>query len=267
MLTSVSNSPSFNANFNSRKLRFSQKDFFVRIRGYGQNRQWADEVIKVTDTAVNLIRKDTSAENVLKYITAGIRNANRLTLDILKKIYSGVLRTERDGWRSQHLCDLTTPYSNNRYNSYEKRLDYIAEHPLANNCRMDFSRPHIYDKGEKVILHASSLYINKVLDRIFKLTGEIFPKYIHKDVQPENMEQINSSAAEIRWLLAHATPWMRGSDAIANAFIRAMYKSIGIKLYPLKKGVSLDLEAYCTELEDYKKNFSTYFTKPPEIVY
>ena len=59
---------------------------------------------------------------------------------------------------------------------------------------------------------------------------------------------------------------MRGSDAISNVFIRAMYKSIGIKSYPLKKGVSLDLEAYCTELEDYKKNFAGYFTKPPKII-
>lgn len=36
--------------------------------------------------------------------------------------------------------------------------------------------------------------------------------------------------------------------------MRAMYKSVGVKSYPLAKGVSLDMEAYCTNLADYKKN-------------
>ena len=72
--------------------------------------------------------------------------------------------------------------------------------------------------------------------------------------------------AEIRWILAHSTPWLRGSDAISNVFMRAMYKAVGIKTYPLKKGISLDLEAYCTELDEYKKKFPAYFEKPPEII-
>lgn len=58
----------------------------------------------------------------------------------------------------------------------------------------------------------------------------------------------------MRWILAHATPWERGSDAIANVLMRAMYKSVGVKSYPLAKGVSLDMEAYCTNLADYKKD-------------
>ena len=256
----------FNANLNSRKLRFKQDDFFVGIRGYGKNSQWADEVIKTADTAVNLIRRDTAAENVLKLITCGIKKANQMTLETAKKIYTGVLRTEREGWSSARICDLTTPYSHNKYKSYEEKLDYTAEHPLSANYGMDISRPHVYNKNEKIILHASSLYINNTLNRVFKLTEQIFPKFIHKNVMPGDMENINSVIAEIRWLLAHSTPWLRGSDAISNVFMRAMYKSIGIKSFPLQKGVSLDLEAFCTELEDYKKHFTGFFIKPPEII-
>ena len=65
--------------------------------------------------------------------------------------------------------------------------------------------------------------------------------------------------------MAHATPWERGSDAISNIFTRAFYKSMGIKTHPSKKGVSFDLQAYCTNLADYKKDFTTYFQKAPEI--
>ena len=87
-----------------------------------------------------------------------------------------------------------------------------------------------------------------------------------KEVREEDLTDINSMIAEIRWILAHATPWERGSDAISNTFMRSVYKAAGIKTYPLKKGVSLDLEAYCTELKDYKKNFANYFLRKPEIV-
>lgn len=260
-------SPNFCANFNSPKLKFKQADFFVRIRGYGQDRNWANEVIKTADSAVDLIRKDTSAENVLKIISCGIANANAKLLDINKKFFTGILRTARNSWRSVNGCDLTTPYTNNKYRSYSQRLDYVAEHPLENNYDMDFSRPHIYeDDHKKVILHASSDNLNNTLNKIFKLTEEIFPKYIHENVKNEDLEKVNSTIAEIRWLLAHSTPWMRGSDAISNVFMRVMYKAIGIKSYPLKKGISLDLEAYCTELKEYKAKFSEYFEKPPKII-
>lgn len=53
-------SPSFQANLNSKKLRFKNADFWVNIRGYGKNRIWAHSVKNTADTAVNLIRKDTS---------------------------------------------------------------------------------------------------------------------------------------------------------------------------------------------------------------
>ena len=70
----------------------------------------------------------------------------------------------------------------------------------------------------------------------------------------------------MRWILAHTTPWERGSDAISNTFIRSIYKAAGIKTHPLKRGVSLDLEAYCTNIDEYKINFANYFTKKPELV-
>ena len=48
--------------------------------------------------------------------------------------------------------------------------------------------------------------------------------------------------------------------------MRAMYKAVGIKTYPPAEGVSFDLEAYCTDLDEYKRKFPTYFEKPPEVV-
>ena len=66
--------------------------------------------------------------------------------------------------------------------------------------------------------------------------------------------------------MAHSMPWERGSDAISNVFTRSLYKSMGIKTYPLKQGISLDLEAFYTPLDKYKQNFATFFEKAPEVI-
>ena len=92
-ITNNNYTPNFYANLKSPKLRFKQKDFFVPIRGYGKNKEWANEVKMTADTAVNLIRKDTSAENVLKMISVGLKNANSKILNTLKRQYTGILRT------------------------------------------------------------------------------------------------------------------------------------------------------------------------------
>lgn len=101
---------------------------------------------------------------------------------------------------------------------------------------------------------------------ILKVCKKLFSNFTDKDINNKDLEKINTNIAEIRWILAHATPWKRSSDAISNVFIRAIYKSFGIKTYPLEKGITLDLEAYCTELNQYKKNFTKYFKKPPVII-
>lgn len=263
MRINSSDNKSFGANLNSPKLKYTAQDFFVKIRGYGKNDLWANETISTADTAVNLIRKDTSAENVLKFITAGIRNANQFCLELYKKKRSGLLRTIRTGWKNDDMLypNITTDYNYNKYSCYKERFDQIYNKPLA-NTGIGLTRSNKFH----VLEHADCNTINDSLDKVFKLYSNIFPKYIHNEVKEENMDEINETIAEIRWILAHATPWSRGSDAIANVFMRAMYKAIGIKSYPLEKGVSLDLEAYCTELETYKKRFPKYFEKPPKII-
>ena len=91
------NNNSFQANINSPRLRFKKADFFVRIRGYGTDSKWAKRTKETADTAVNMARKNTSAENILKYITCGIQKANMNVFDQSKVFHTGILRTERHG--------------------------------------------------------------------------------------------------------------------------------------------------------------------------
>lgn len=255
--------PQFTANLKSPRLNFSRDDFFIKIEGYGRDLKWADETIKTTESAVEEIRNKKPAERILHIIADGIRKANSkiINTDYRKASESGILRTNRKGWDCEPDCAYTL-YPHGRYKSYADRLNQVCLNSLEETPKgLAISRPINFCNIE----HGNWKKINNSLNTIFKSFKTLFPKYL-SDVKESDMPEINNTIAEMRWILAHATPWVRGSDAISNVFMRAMYKAIGIKSYPLKEGISLDLEAYCTELSDYKKEFPSYFEKPPEIV-
>ena len=270
----INNSTTFGVNLNSKKLQFCEDDFYVRIRGYGRNPNWAKKIKETADNAVKYIRAKCNIEETLKRITAGITEANQLPIDLDKRQHSGILRTKREGWRSGSdwdNCGIITRYGkdkNNKYNSYYDKFEYVFLHPL-NNPYSDISltRPrHDAHYLGKYLDHADSKYINNAFGHIEKIYNDLYSKYILQEAKKEDLPEINSSIAEMRWILAHTTPWERGSDAISNTFIRALYKSMGIKTSRLEKGISLDLEAYCTNLNDYKKNFADYFSRKPYLV-
>jgi len=143
----------------------------------------------------------------------------------------------------------------------------VKTHPLKNPYNdIGLTRPKRGKNNRSILKHAHPKYIDNAFKHIKSIYEKLYHNYIENEAKIENLSDINSSLAEIRWILAHATPWMRGSDAISNILIRSIYKSMGIKVGVLKKGVSLDLEAYCTNLSDYKNKFSDYFVNKPQII-
>lgn len=282
-IISVSNNNTYNHSFGinlqSKKLRFNEDDFYVRIKGYGHHSGWAKKIMKTADAVVNFIREKCNFEEALKKTCDGVTEANSLLFDLDKYRHTGVLRTNREGWRygsDWNVNDgIITKYGkgtgnskSNRYKSYVDRFDYVVKNPLKNPYGdISLTRPvHDKDIYGKILDHGNGKSIDKAFEHINKIYDNLYEKYISNEAKEENLKDINDSIAEIRWILAHTTPWERGSDAISNTFIRAVYKAAGIKAYPLKKGVSLDLEAYCTNLNEYKEKFPEYFTKKPEII-
>ncbi len=264
----------FGINLQSKKLQFKEDDFYVHIRGYGHHSGWAKKIKETADKAVKFIRENCDLESILKNITQGVTEANQLPLDLNKRLHTGILRIQRNGWRygsEWNDFSLITRYGDpsrkNKYAIYADRLNYTIKHPLKNPYRdIGLTRPkRDADKGN-FMDHAHEKFINNAFERVNSIYDIFCKKYILNEAKEEDLSDINSLIAEIRWILAHSTPWERGSDAISNTFIRSIYKAAGIKAYPLKRGVSLDLEAYCTNLDEYKNNFANYFIKKPEIV-
>ncbi len=273
MLTpiSYSNQPTFGVNLKSRKLALSQKDFFIKIQGYGRNSIWAEEIKKTTDDAVKLIRGKWDSDWVLFNIAEGVKIANQHPYDLDLRAHTGILRTIRAGWEhgsDWDECVIITPYQNNKYKTYEKRLDAVKHTPLKNPfddialTRPDFNK--IFQ--EKCIFHPAPDFINNVFRHIQRIYGWLQENFIEKEIESKDINIANEKIAELRWIMAHSMPWERGSDCISNVFMRAIYKAIGIKAYPPAKGISFDLEAFCTNLDEYKRNFPSFFEKAPEVI-
>lgn len=254
----------FKANLHSPKLKLYNNDFFIKMPQYGKNESWADEIVKTADSAVDLIRGNMDGEAVLRSITGGVHLANLIPMDIMKRISTGYMRIERDGWQgAESGKEILTSYNNERYGGYKERFEAIVKTPLKRlNNEIGMSIPN--NKGD--IEHGPSANINNSLDYIFKLYKNKYSKFLKKDIKKEDLPEIIDVVAEIRWVLAHATPWLRGSDAISNVFMRAMLKAVGVKAYPPADSISYDLEAYCRDLDDYKANFNSFFEKPLEVI-
>lgn len=261
---------SFKANINSSRLKYSPKDFFVNIESYGKNYEWAEKAKDIADTAVNLIRNKCSFDNIMRYISAGIAKANSDSTNKMKSEFSGVLRTEREHYKFVDMPpnhDLVTYYGRTqRYGVYHDRLEWTRRNPIKNPYEeIELSRP-LKTEGGSFISHCHQYKINSGMDLLKQKYGELIGKYNPEKVCKDDLEDINNKIAEIRWILAHITPWLRGSDAISNIFMRSLYKAMGIKSYGLAKNTALDFEAFCTPLDKYKKDFPNFFVKKPKVI-
>jgi hypothetical protein len=163
--------------------------------------------------------------------------------------------------------ELITHYGQTaRYSGYKHRLDWTQHNPLKNPFdEIELSRPMRNEDGS-YINHCHQYKINSGMDLLMRKHNALVAKYKPEEVKKDDINDINDRIAEIRWIISHITPWVRGSDAISNIYMRALYKALGIKSYNLAKGVSLDLEAYCTPLDEYKEEFSKYFVKKPKVI-
>lgn len=122
--------------------------------------------------------------------------------------------------------------------------------------------PHYYEISGKMI-HPEGRYVNNALDIVNSIQDMLMEKYHGKNLTEADMNDINENIGEIHWLLSHSMPWGRGSAGISDAYVKALYKALGIQLSPPRRGVSFDLEAFCTELEDYRRNYKNLYERAP----
>lgn len=245
-----------------KNMKFSPEHFFIRIDGYGKNENWARKVALVTDKASAMILSGENYDKVLSEICFYTKqNAlNNPKTDKGNIELAGSLRLMHPNCSTSSLMTQYCP--NSRYGiTYSEKFKKFKDPEKA--LKSPYKDLHltriIVNKNDELkgrMQHVGSsdtIYCFKYVEKLYNELRDS----LHSEKKAN--KKIIKKIAKIHWILAHNAPWGRGSDSIVTIFVKSLIKSFGYKFGPIKEGLSLDLEAFCTELKDYEKNYAKYY--------
>ena len=230
--------------------------YFIKMLHYAQNLKWAKDINNLTYIASTSILENDDFEDILNIIENGVAYASR---DFgMSDWYS---KKRQYPHTFPILCGARGEEYLNRYKLHLKNNDEYK--PKANKEYKDANINKITTKSKNGIGEVFIIHDAPREDKINNI--ELIKKEFEKLRRIENPTsyEINRSCAIIKWLFSQETPYDRGSDAISNVLIRAIQHAYNIKISPLKDGISLDFEAFDTDLDDYIARFPYFFKQLP----
>lgn len=259
-------------------IKQKPQNFFIKIYGYGRNMDWARYMAESCNYAALMIKNHAKFEDVMDLISQDVSNCSFLNvesaIDFEKALNAGVLRTEE----GISTCLLTSfDLSGIKYGAYGKRYVEKAIKASKNTVAKEFSVkiPEQYPdfvptkiyyhprmSGGKLIHRSSG--VKATLGYSREIYNDIVENYLGKKLTKKDLNEINKKIATMHWLLVHSVPYLRGSDAIINVFVKSLYCALGIELSGPREGISFDLEAFCTELKDYVKEYPKLYESEPK---
>ena len=257
----------------------SSSKFFSRIgfneEQYGKNIQWAHEMDIISKSASVLIKNGASYDEVMAHIARMYNN-----YDISKTLDSNYNPDSRrvDSGRSRayepdsDFADATgfsylTPFDKNgNYTEYYDRFMKLygkkrkPPYPDVELTQISLQAGYGYVMG-----HPRNSSVDATLKHVKQRYEELSP-LLQKvksgtPLSAKEKEIAHEKIAEMYFLMANAMPYSRGSNGISDIFMRSIYQELGIEMPAIKQGVSLDLEAFCMDLDNYKKKWKTFFEK------
>ncbi len=94
------------------------------------------------------------------------------------------------------------------------------------------------------------------IEPILKHAENLFDRAVERSTPPS---EVIRAAAEMHWWLAHAMPFQRGSAAITDALVKAIYLSHGIPFSPYRVGIQPDIAAFTLRLDDFLSVYPRFF--------
>ncbi len=241
--------------------------FFIRMKGYKKDYEWAQEMNELTYKISDMISEDEDFDTILKTIEENIENINKdRGWYGRRRKYNKYLPFNEEKRGCEYFRDYESFLKQNK--DPESKWAYAKpndKYKTASTCkiRKDIWEPHhdiqiIYPKVEYMLREDTNKAMN--LPFIKQEYEEL------KSIKNPSLEDINRSVAAIHWLMAQGVPYGKGSDSIANLLTKSIYHAYGIKTSPAKEGKSFDFEAFYRDLEDYIKIYPDIFEIPPHRV-
>ena len=257
----------------------SSSKFFSRVAAneerYGKNIKWAHEMDVISRSASYLISQGASYDTVMNHIAIMYKNYDiATTLDSNigvsdRRRFSGESREyipDSDFANATGFSAVTQFNKEDSYNEYYDRFMKLLNkkrqppYPDVELTQISF----VYGYGN-LMGHPRNSSVEATMSYVKERYEEMTPLFEKagrgEALTPQEIALAHDKIAEMYFLMANAMPYSRGSNGIADIFMRSMYKELGIDMPALKPGVSLDLEAFCLDLNDYKKKWRSFFEK------
>ena len=247
--------------------------FFARTkvneRKYGKDIAWAHEMNMFSDVAAARISQGDNFRTVISNIASDYRS-----YDVAKTLDSNVGVSDRRKYSGEYRGynsdnGATTPFNaTGSYSEYNDRFSRMLQQAEAGNPRISpYPDVELTDFGVtnrgNCMIHPKSRTVEPGMEHIQDRFDELKPLFEKvkngKDLTPDEIKMANDNIAESYFLMANIMPWARGSNGISDIYMRSMYKALGLNQPALKQGVSLDLEAFCMSLNDYKAQWDSFF--------
>ena len=247
--------------------------FFARTASnegeYGKNIQWASKMNDISNGAEYLIKNGKEFDDVLGYIAREYRGYDTATSLETNHSQRNDRRLASGKYRGDDNPDdnFVTPFDGtDSYSEYFTRLIKVKsprKPPYDDMTLTQIEYYPQYDKNFGRMIHPENKYVEPALNHVRERYQELQP-FIDKvksgqQLSKQDVKLANEKIAEIYFLMANSMPYERGSNGISDILMRSLYKSLGIEQPALKHGVSLDLEAFCMDLNEYKKKWSSFF--------
>ena len=250
-----------------------ESKFFARTAGnekaYGKNIRWAHEMGIISDAATYRLRNGDRFEDVIgniandyhQYDVATTRASNcKSDAGMDRRVDSGRYRGENPGENPFGFGALTP------FDAYPSYIDRLTAMDGLKREYKGIKLTEIGDfRGKTVMLHPTDQNVKNAMPIIEKMHNNLEP-YIKKVNQGKTLSEseikkVHEQVAEIYFLMANVMPWSRGSNGIADIYMRSLYKSMNIDMPALKPDVSLDLESFCMDVDEYKTKWLSFFEK------
>ena len=229
--------------------------FFIRMAQYKTNQIWHNKMCKSTEIISSMMQKDMDIKTIIhmaEYCVNIINPIGKIRKDF------GVRKT---GFNS--IIDLINVKTSRGYEYLQVYMDYLKKCPGIKVHIPKSNQEYSQAITCEILAKANSVTIKPCANNPFgiKTNLSLVEKAYKtlKNKKSPTRKEIIDTAATIQWLIAQETPYKRGSDSVANLLTRSLLDSYGIKLSPLKKGVSCDFEAFYRDLDEYIKIYPTLF--------
>lgn len=249
---------------NPKKERISNDLYFIQMKEYDKDEDWAKKMTFFTYKLSDMVSRNVSFDKILKSTCNEVNEINDKVIGAgVKKIRSsGEFLIGDDNERgSEYYKKYSNQLKINKFlfklnSDGEYKVKSNSEYPQANTVKI--SKP-CSDGPFKDLINIKYAYSPKNKVQNLDLAKKEYNKL--KSIENPTLDEINRSVATIHWLIAQETPFIRGSDSIANLITKSIYHSYGVHLSPIKSGKSFDFEAFNTNLDKYIKKYPDLFSE------